>query len=99
MKNLKRILALIAVILLVGLYIVTLVVAVFGGEGTQQLFMACIVATVVIPCLMYIINWIYGLIGKQAKEDMQRREEEIAAVSGRKEETDAGQKEDDDTVY
>lgn len=98
MKNLKRILALIAVILLVGLYIVTLIVAVFGGEGTQQLFMACIVATVVIPCLMYIINWIYGLIGKQAKEDMQRREEEIAAVSGRKEETAAGQKEDDDTV-
>lgn len=97
MKNLKRILALIAVILLVGLYIVTLIVALIGGEGTQQLFMACIVATVVIPCLMYIINWIYGLAGKQAKEDRQRWEDEIAAA-GSKEEACAGQKEDDDTA-
>ena len=98
MKNLKRILALIAVILLVGLYIVTLIVAVAGGEGSQQLFMACIVATVVIPCLMYIINWVYGLMGKQAKEDRQRWEDEIAAAAGRKEEAAAGSEEDDDSA-
>ena len=64
MKNLKRILAIIGIIVIVGLYVITLILAVTNSESTQRLFIASIVATVVVPCLLYIFNWVYGLLKK-----------------------------------
>lgn len=72
MKNVKRIMAIVGIVLLLGLYIVTFIVAVAGGEGTGQLFTACIVATVVIPVLIYVYTWIYKLVKKDADEARQK---------------------------
>lgn len=68
MKNTKRILAGIGIVLLLGLYVVTLIVAVAGGEGSEQLFKACIIATVVIPVLVYIYSWIYNLMKNNSQK-------------------------------
>ena len=61
MKMLKRVFALAGIIIIIGLYITTLVLAVTGGALMQRFFIAAIVATVVVPCFMYIINWISKL--------------------------------------
>ena len=50
----KRIAALICVILLVLLYVATLVVSLLDFEGSDQLFASCIVATIVLPILLWV---------------------------------------------
>ena len=65
MKILKRILAITAVVIIAGLYITTLVIAISGGDTAKRFLSASIVATVVLPCLLYIFNWITELLKKQ----------------------------------
>lgn len=62
MKILKRILAIAGIVIIAGLYITTLILAIIGGETAGRFLIAAIVATVVIPCLMYIINWLGKLL-------------------------------------
>ena len=62
MKRVKQVLAVFGIVIIAALYITTLILAVTGGESTKQLFIASIVATVVVPCFMYIINWVFKLI-------------------------------------
>ena len=53
MKKAKRILALTGVVLLVALYLVTLVLAIFASPATKGWLMASLACTVVVPCLIY----------------------------------------------
>lgn len=53
MQKLRRILALLGVILLVGMYLVTLVFALSANPNANNLLMASIVCTVIVPCLLY----------------------------------------------
>ena len=53
MQKAKRILALTGVILLAGMYLVTLVLGVTASPGTKNMLMASIGCTIVIPCLIY----------------------------------------------
>jgi hypothetical protein len=62
MKNVKRILAVLAIIFLVGLYISTLVFALMKSPAAYDLFKASIVCTVIIPILLYAYVLIYKLI-------------------------------------
>lgn len=64
MKKVKRILAIIGVILLVGLYLSTLILAIFGNANTMNLFIASIVATVIIPVLIWAYSMVYRLLKK-----------------------------------
>ena len=66
MRRIKQILAVLGIVIIAALYITTLILAVKGGEGTKQLFIASIVATVVVPCLMYIINWVFRLMQERS---------------------------------
>ena len=52
MKKAKQILAIIGVILLVALYVTTLIFAITDNTGTMSMFVASVVATVVIPVLI-----------------------------------------------
>lgn len=61
----KKIVAIIGVIILVSLYIITFIVAILNKPGSEQLFKACIYATIMIPILIYVYIWIYKLIKKQ----------------------------------
>lgn len=62
MKKIKQILALIGVILLVSLYVVTLICAITDNIGTMRMFTASVVATVIIPVLLWIYTFIYKLL-------------------------------------
>ena len=64
-NKLKRILSIAGVVILLGLYIITLISAIFSTPATGNLFMACIFATVVFPVFMYA--WL--LIAKVLKQD------------------------------
>lgn len=64
MKKIKQVLAIIGVILLVALYLTTLVFAITDNSGTMDLFFASIVATILIPVLLWAYTFIYRLIKK-----------------------------------
>ncbi len=67
-KNVKRVLAIIGIVLLLALYIVTLVFALSKNPNATNLFRACIYCTIIVPILMYVIGWIYKLVKKQAED-------------------------------
>ncbi len=60
--TLKRIAALLAVILLAGLYVLTLIFAVAGFEGARELFMACLFLTIAVPILTWLMIWLIGAL-------------------------------------
>lgn len=61
----QRIAALCGIILLAGLYIFTLIAAIFDFDGTGSLLKACLAATVAIPILIWIYIWMYGVYTKK----------------------------------
>lgn len=70
MKKVKQILAIIGIILLVLLYLSTLVCAIIDRTETMRLFQASVMATVIIPVLLWAYSFIYKLIKKNAKDQM-----------------------------
>lgn len=54
--NLKRIFAILGVILLVCLYVSTLVLALIGSPFSRQCLMAAIYCTMIVPILIYAYN-------------------------------------------
>ena len=69
--NAKRIAALTAVVLLVAMYVITLIVAIFDTSASGQLFKACLICTVVVPVLAWVFIWLYGqMTGKKTIADL-----------------------------
>lgn len=67
----QRIAALIGIVLLVVLYLVTLLCAIFNFDGSGKLFKACLFATIAIPILLWIYIWLYGkMTGKHTIADL-----------------------------
>ncbi len=55
MKNFKRIFAMSGIVLLISLYVVTFLLAVFGkGEVAGRLFVASAVSTIIIPIFLWV---------------------------------------------
>lgn len=71
MKKTKRILAIIGIILLVGLYVSTLIFAAIGSEDAMDWFRASVYSTVVLPVLI----WAYGLVYRLLKNHYSMRED------------------------
>lgn len=70
MKKVKRILAIITVILLVGLYIASLVLAIIGNEWAMDWLKVSIYCTFVLPVLIWIYTFIYKMLkGSDSQED------------------------------
>ncbi|MDE5801698.1 MAG: hypothetical protein K2I22_02140 [Lachnospiraceae bacterium] len=70
-KSVKQIVALTAVVLLVALYVVTLLLAVFDTSASGFLFRLSAICTVVIPLFAWIFIWIYGqATGKKTIADL-----------------------------
>ncbi len=65
---LKRILAGITALLLIGLYIVTLILAVMQNELTNKFLMASIAATFFVPITLFSYQFIYNKIKKDSQE-------------------------------
>lgn len=67
----KQVVALAGVVLLIAMYLITLIVAIFDQDSSGRLFQACLVATVAIPLLIWIYIWMYGkLTGKHTMADL-----------------------------
>ena len=49
----QRVIAIIGIILLIALYIITLVSAIFATKATANLFRGCIIASVLIPLMIF----------------------------------------------
>ena len=67
----KQVAAMICVVLLVGMYVATLIVALLDFPGWDSLFQACLVATIGLPILLWIYIWLY----QQIKERKEEKEE------------------------
>lgn len=79
-RTAKQVVALGAVILLVALYVVTLLVAIFDKSASGRWFQICLVCTVAIPLLAWIFIWIYGqYTGKKTIADLNLMQDSNAA--------------------
>lgn len=68
MKKIKRVLAMIGVVLLALLYLSTLVFAMLGKEFMNWL-MASVAATIMLPVLIWAYGFIYRLLKGSGQED------------------------------
>lgn len=62
MKKVKRILALIAVVILIALYITTIVLSFFKSETAHAWFMASLYTTIALPVIIYGYTVLYKFI-------------------------------------
>ena len=62
MKKVKRLLAIIGILLLVSMYILTLVLALTDDPNTMNAFRASIYCTVLVPVLIGAYTFIYKLL-------------------------------------
>ncbi|RKI31250.1 hypothetical protein D7V82_00410 [bacterium 1xD8-6] len=70
MKKVKRILAMAGVILLAGLYVAAFVSAILAKPAADGFFKASLLATIIVPLLIYVYTLIYKLIfGKNLEEE------------------------------
>lgn len=66
----KRIIAWITIILLLGLYLSTLILALLGFSIYSTLLLGCFIGTLVIPIFGFVIIWLYSrYTGKKAPGD------------------------------
>lgn len=61
----RQVVALAGIVLLVLLYVVTLLAAIFDSSASGQLFQACLFATIAVPLLCWIYTWMYGIFAKK----------------------------------
>lgn len=75
MKKIKQILAILGVVLLLGLYVITLIMAVTDNTSTLSMLEASVVATILIPILMWAYSFIYRLLKKYYGSDKDKNED------------------------
>ena len=63
-QKIKRILALLTVAIIALLYLAVIILSFMKGEQPGNLLMIAIVATVVLPVLLYIYLWLFRLFVK-----------------------------------
>lgn len=69
MKKVKQIIALLGVILLIGMYCTTIIMAILSSKYFFDFLMASIYATVVIPVLLWIYTFVYQQLKKRSEEN------------------------------
>lgn len=62
MKKAKRILALIAVILIVGFILATFVMSFLDFPNKDTIFFTCMLCCIMLPIIAWILMWIFGAI-------------------------------------
>lgn len=69
MKRMKRILAIIGIVIILGLYIITFLSAIFVKQVTGTLFLSCLVVTVMVPVILYLALWLYQLFHREDRTE------------------------------
>ena len=70
MEKGKRILALLGVILLIGLFAATLVCAMLGSDYTFDLLMISIALCAIIPTALWFYRWIFKVMKKRRDDNL-----------------------------
>lgn len=78
MKQIKRILAIAGVILILGMYVVTFLSAIFVKSVTWPLFLASVIVTLFVPLLIYVVQIIYRMFSSQELSDVQEEKNKKA---------------------
>ena len=73
MQKGKRILALIGIIVLIGIYVATFIASIFNTEFSHQLFIASLYCTFMVPLMLYAYMLIYKLV--KGKKDSDSNDE------------------------
>jgi cell shape-determining protein MreD len=69
MKKIKQFLAVLGIVFLLSLYVITLLCAIFDSSETMQLFQASVLATIIIPVLLWAYSFIYRLLKDHKDSD------------------------------
>lgn len=69
-KTLKRIGALLLIILLLALYIWAFIAAIYARPEAGTVFYAALICTTVIPVLIYVYIWFGGLLKKMSSRNI-----------------------------
>ncbi len=64
MKKVKQISAIVGIVIIVSLYIISIISAIFASEYTPGLFLASIFSTLVIPIMIYGFIAVYKYVHK-----------------------------------
>ncbi|MDO5423584.1 MAG: hypothetical protein Q4F41_07660 [Eubacteriales bacterium] len=72
MQKFKRIMAWVGIILLVGMYVLTLVFALMKSELAYTLFRASVACTILVPVVLYACTLMGRLAKKDEKEDSEK---------------------------
>ncbi len=75
MKKLKKIFAIAGVIILVGMYAMTFITALFATESAHSMFLASIGATIIVPVFLYAYMLIYRVVYKNKDDNEQQNKE------------------------
>lgn len=67
MKKIQRILAVLGIVLLLGLYFATLILAILGRDFFPM-FMAALFASMALPILLWLYSFIYKWVKKNSKQ-------------------------------
>lgn len=67
-RKLKQIAALVCVLLLVGMYVGAFIVACLDLGDSGQLFAGCLVATIGMPILLWLLIWSFELLKKRSQD-------------------------------
>lgn len=78
MKKIKRILAAIGAVLLIGMYASTLIFALIDHSATKGLLKASIACTIILPVLLYAYTLVYKLTRGDQKDDRNSSSEDPA---------------------
>ena len=74
-KTARQIAALIGVTLLILLYVLLLIFAIFDFKGSDIMFRACLYGTIIIPILVWVYIYLYDRLKKN--RDGENIEEQI----------------------
>ncbi|MBD8916269.1 MAG: hypothetical protein EGR77_09930 [Pseudobutyrivibrio sp.] len=70
MQRLRQILAILGIILLVALYLLTIIAAIFDNTNTMSYLSASIAATILIPVTLWLLNL---MIQNKKKHDNEKK--------------------------
>ena len=68
-KKIKRIVALIGALILIGLYLLVLILGITASPATKNVLMAAICCTIVIPCLIYGMMLVARVLGGKSENE------------------------------
>ncbi len=81
MKKVKQILALIGVFFLIGLYLLTLISAILDNPHSMNYFAASVLATVMVPVLLWAYSFIYRLLSGKGTPDVEKTSDKKPSAS------------------